>query len=69
MDINTLRAINNSIQNAQAIIRLLAWPNFPYGKGEDADLYEMYYKLNTMALTLYRKIDALEAENNENKES
>lgn len=69
MDINTLNAINRSIISAKEVIRLLTWPNYPSGKGEDADLCKMYYQLNDMALTIFVKIDDLEAENNESKKS
>ena len=69
MDINTLKAINRGVMNAQEVIGLLAWENYPCGQCKDADLYEMFYQLNEMCITLFKKIHELEDANNEQKES
>lgn len=69
MDIKTLRAILSCVHNAKDVIERLTMENWPYEKAEDAEIYAMFYQLNSMALTLYAKIEKLEAANNEQKES
>ena len=68
MDARTLYAILACVQNTKEVIERLtgAWPcsNF-----RDADIHEMFYQLNTMALKLYEKIDEMEGENNDQRES
>lgn len=69
MDIKALKLIYNGVFNTQDIMRILAWDNYPYGGCKDAEVEEMFYQLNGIALKLIAKIKELEAQNNESKES
>lgn len=69
MDVKILRVVISGINNTQEAIRRLAWEDYPYGNCKDADLYEMFYQLNSLALKLYEKIHELEGTTNDQRES
>ena len=69
MEKNALKAILACVQGAEDVVKHLVWENYPYGEAADADLYDIFYQLNSIAIKIYSKVKELEAGNNEQKES
>ena len=54
-----LIVIRRCICSAQEAIEQLACENYPYSKFCDSDFRDMFYSLNSMAISLTSKIDAM----------
>ena len=60
MNKKSLEAIQEAVRHARDIVCILACENYPRTPFEDSDLVKMFYELNTMSITLSKKIDGLE---------
>lgn len=61
MDKKSLIAILHSIRHARDIVQTMACDNYPDTPFYDSDISRMFYELNTMCVTLSKKVKYAEA--------
>lgn len=54
-----LCVIRECIRGAQQVIKSLACEDYPFTEFCDSDFRDMYYSLNSMAMSLTSKIEAM----------
>lgn len=60
MDIKSLTVIRTAIWSAKDIIEELACEDYPHTPFKDEDLSDIFYQLNSMAVTLTEKMESME---------